>query len=1230
MLALVGCTGKTVPGPPGDGINATNHYFFAIDAGTPHEYGKTAIDGVIACESCHPPAAESFTQFSCLGCHEHEKTLTDRLHQGTADYAYDSAKCLSCHPAGAEVAFHHNGITSGCASCHDVGTVFAALPKAGFTHPAMGGSDCVACHTTATWLGGGKVPAGLSHDPQSDLTVNALLPSYSGTSIASVTPDVQTFPMEMNHATTALVSAAFSSCANCHPNTATGSYFPGNLHSSLANLNLAQPTKCADCHQASPQGFVGPTATMPARSPASGEMKHDAVAWAAGAPGAMLLVGAECGTCHAAPSQTVQGGWAAATKGGTPAKYHAALGATGQPAQCLDCHANSRPTGVLTSTNATLPLNLSFDHQELDALGECATCHAKSAPGFTTWAGGVFHATGSATPSTCLPCHAGERPTSTTGWKSTTYTKSPFDYGTNAKGITHGAGADCVTCHGGPGTGAWGGTQNWVGGTFVHAGSALAANACITCHASQRPDLQPGATAASMATLLGFDHSINGSGDCFGCHQATVTAGKYVNYGAPATGMLPGGDWKDGQEYPGSVLVSSADHFITFNAITLNRSGVNNLVTSMSTAQVTLYNAMLHTSAQLPAELNAGPSNAPDNTKCWHCHTNTNGTVTAYNGGKLHDAFTNYRDTPGGAVAAKPQPTACLDCHVQMRPKGIVEKAASALAPMDHAATFKAAVTIGGKSVTDASQVSCEVCHASPGVTWGDGDFHTNIGAAQPSDCTVCHYPLMADAAKSDVTKATTFAMKHRSTQLTFQNCQTCHAAALGKATTLPQAATLFATGALHGSLTAQPATCNECHAVSSPAGAKASTVQYTFGLGSTASNKPQYMNHAAAVVTGKDCAACHLADAKKTGSAWSTSTALHAKSAPTTCKECHGTTNGNGAVLGTGNNLPSGLSNSTTTTTASNTASTGIPAGTFDQLTHADVNVTGHDCNFCHTQVGPSTAAGVTGKEWAQAKFHVNLQNPNPLVMNGTTGRCSNCHLNVKPGAAYTAQDHSTFTAASGSQDCSSCHSYPGTGTVAAPNWLGAAGVPTYISVGGFTVAQPPATTAVTQTGINNLPHPAVPTGTACTLCHATAAGGKQATGYDHALAPATNCNACHEAGSNLIGLPWNPNAAGAATIAAQCSKGGGDIKDRGGVTRAIGLTFTANNFCSDRATAATITKHFYPVDCSQCHNKPAAGIIKDSTGTTFRTMWAFPHKTGNMTNPSTCVLCHTNGIPN
>jgi cytochrome c551/c552 len=181
---------------------------------------------------------------------------------------------------------------------------------------------------------------------------------------------------------------------------------------------------------------------------------------------------------------------------------------------------------------------------------------------------------------------------------------------------------------------------------------------------------------------------------------------------------------------------------------------------------------------------------------------------------------------------------------------------------------------------------------------------------------------------------------------------------------------------------------------------------------------------------------------------------------------------------------------------------------------------------------------------------------------------------------------------------------------------------MPAYLNVGGFPIPQPPASSSVLQTGINNLPHPAVASGVACTTCHQTSAGGKNAFGYDHlSTLINSNCSSCHEAGSNLIGTPWN-NAPSEAT-------GGGD-------TRAYTITSMVVSYKGNNRTV-TDPNHFYPVNCYQCHVVPAGngyvttGSAYLSTNNGTKTgAWAFPHPTSKMTNPSTCVMCHTNGIPN
>ncbi len=1214
ILVAAACSSRAPPlANPNSAPTPASHGYFPITTG-PH-----ATD----CNTCHGPFP-SFAQFSCFGCHGHEdQNLMGELHLGVPTYAYQSQACYTCHSDGARRPFDHAGLASGnggCAACHDTGNLFAALPVAGFTHEPIGGADCGACHTTTSWLGATGAPPGASHDPTQDVFVDAGMPTYSGTSIAQISPQTEDLPMPMSHATGEISSQAMSACSSCHPDASSGSYRPGRLHASLASLGLAEPTSCADCHQTSmPLGFVGPVASSPARTPPSGEMKHDAVAWANGAPTTTSLVTADCGTCHPSPSGGQPGSWATGLGGTSPAVFHAALAAAGlsQPASCLDCHANGRPSTVLTSANSSIASNLSFDHTAAAAQGDCAACHAST----TRWAGGLFHAPGSANPTTCLPCHESERPTSTASWQSPTYQASPFDWVTNGLGIAHGDGQDCAACHAGPGTGAWGGSQNWQGGFFPHGAATVAASSCIACHTTERPDLLPGWTAASAAAAVGFDHSYGqtggiqtGAGDCVGCHQATVTAGSYVSL-FNAQGTLPGGDWKGGQTYPGSTLVGSTvpGNYISVTEITLQRSGPANLVTGETSLTATLFNEMLHTASVIPSPV--APS--PPQTNCWHCHASSNGTVTSYGAGLFHAALTSFTATPGGAVTGLPQPTSgCAQCHAnpgapnvdhQTRPTGIVERGGSELRAMDHGALFTSPVTINGATASGVLDLDCSTCHHSPGTSWADGTFHANIGSAVPADCVVCHYPLMADASAANLANGTLYRMDHASAQLVSQACAACHATALGNATQTP-ASTAWKTGLFHPAASLQPTACIDCHAGSEPTALTQSSFGYTLAKGATPTNEAQWMNHASPSFpsTGNECAACHLADANASGSpVWSKSDRFHGVvPRPAACQACHGLANGGGTAPGTGNNLPAGLTDATTVTSAASDPATGVAAGTLDQIDHADFNVTSHDCNFCHTQIGVSASPSIQGKEWAQASFHASF---NGAALDTTTGRCSNCHLNVRPGPGITAFDHGALTSAPGSQDCSQCHSWPGTGTPSAPNWLGAAaGAPQNVTVGGFTIPVDGSTEA-TET----LPHPSTASGATCATCHGNGYTA-HSTGYDHAGLGAGSCNGCHEAGSPFLGSPWNG--------ATNASGGAGDTRP----TTLSSVTACKGGDCSSESYA----NHFYPVDCGECHPTPPTEPATTANGSTSN--WSFPHDTGWMSNPSTCVMCHTNGIPN
>jgi hypothetical protein len=52
-----------------------------------------------SCADCHTNSS-NYQVFSCLGCHEHEKTKMDEEHRDVRNYVYDSAHCYQCHPQG--------------------------------------------------------------------------------------------------------------------------------------------------------------------------------------------------------------------------------------------------------------------------------------------------------------------------------------------------------------------------------------------------------------------------------------------------------------------------------------------------------------------------------------------------------------------------------------------------------------------------------------------------------------------------------------------------------------------------------------------------------------------------------------------------------------------------------------------------------------------------------------------------------------------------------------------------------------------------------------------------------------------------------------------------------------------------------------------------------------------------------------------------------------------------
>ena len=176
-LGVAACRGGGEPSLTG--LTASNHLAFPVSA------GAHAVD----CAVCHDGSA-TFTQFTCLGCHQHDQATCASEHTNVAGFAYASAACYGCH--------------------RDPGQ----MPS----------------------------PSGVVYDPARNLTLDALVPSYAGTSIAGLAAQTESLPMGMDHQTGQLPGVNVGDCALCHAGASADAYYPGALHSSLGNQQLAQPS----------------------------------------------------------------------------------------------------------------------------------------------------------------------------------------------------------------------------------------------------------------------------------------------------------------------------------------------------------------------------------------------------------------------------------------------------------------------------------------------------------------------------------------------------------------------------------------------------------------------------------------------------------------------------------------------------------------------------------------------------------------------------------------------------------------------------------------------------------------------------------------------------------------------------------------------------------------------------------------------------------------------------
>jgi hypothetical protein len=410
--------------------------------------GPDSSHAICSCNECHRQwdqasgtwvDAQSFTSFTCIGCHyttaqypgvhHADQAAMATRHAGVVGYEYTDAACKRCHPDGIAVDHaarfplpHRDAagtVVTQCAQCH----VSAADRK------VMG---CAGCHQQfdpSTATGHGKVPDFSATDSQRCLRCHA-----DGT-----------VPRVAAHTAFAVGAGAHSgvaggSCLLCHPQsraapktfaadfakyTCLGCHVTvgGVDHGSPAALVTIHPgstaadftdAACYGCHK---DGAAGAPANHPQLFPIGAGTRHAGVGCTechgSGARTDLTLM--RCASCHAAlPATATRKAWSAAhsVTGYTITSYQTATVAEGTrttvqvsmttPAGCLRCHADSQVDRV-----ASHPGGDSGFGESRHRTAGCFTCHWRMRTD-KPWGANFDTASGTRgpPPTSCFVCHA--------------------------------------------------------------------------------------------------------------------------------------------------------------------------------------------------------------------------------------------------------------------------------------------------------------------------------------------------------------------------------------------------------------------------------------------------------------------------------------------------------------------------------------------------------------------------------------------------------------------------------------------------------------------------------------------------------------------------------------------------------------------------------------------------------------------------------------------------------
>jgi len=450
------------------------------------------------CTDCHANPSD-YASFTCISCHEHNQSDTDKEHDEVGGYIYNSTSCYECHPTGsAEGGFDHNAsnfpltgahITTDCIKCHENGfagttTICADCHINDFnqsTNPnhveATISTECADCHTTdPDWapasfathndyyvLSGGH--ATISTDCFACHAGN-----YNNTPTVCFECHTNNYNQTSNPNHNAI--GIENVCETCHttaPEWKPAAFPTHNNYYELAGAHATIATECITCHNGD---YNNTPNTCYACHTTDYNQTTNPSHQAAQFP-------TDCETCH---TQTL---WVPATFDHDGQFFPIYSGKHNDTWNlCSECHSNPGDYAIFTCITCHQQTETNDQHQGMNgyqyASEACLACHPDGSAGDFNHNNTNFPLTGAHTTVDCSQCH--ENGYSGTSTVCSDCHQSNYDQSTNPNHTVLNIPTECATCH----------TTNpgWNPATFpihnnyyvLEGAHITIENECITCH----------------------------------------------------------------------------------------------------------------------------------------------------------------------------------------------------------------------------------------------------------------------------------------------------------------------------------------------------------------------------------------------------------------------------------------------------------------------------------------------------------------------------------------------------------------------------------------------------------------------------------------------------------------------------------------------------------------------------------------------------------------------------